>query len=188
MGKVGICAAHALGHNVGNVVLLLHLCLHLLCALLILCHLLVGLCKLLVSSLEALGGLDRLFVERASVGMSDRASPAPQLAGRQLAGVSRNSASIVARWRARDDLTFRCLVRLLGRRYEDNENTLRLGAAAIVDFGLNYAVGEHMEVFSGREPGQCTRPHEPGLKWGRLPRSAKNGPKRRALFVVGESA
>ena len=107
------------------------------------------------ASISAQLGLANSFSISAMAVLEDgtigHVSSEPQLAGKQLAGVARSTTSIAARWRARDDLTIRCLVRLLGRQYEDDENTRRLGAAGIVDLGLDYAVDEHVELFLAAE-------------------------------------
>ena len=77
----------------------------------------------------------------------DRSSLAPQLNGKQTAGVSRQSFSVSARWHATDKLTVRCLTRVLGPQFEDDENTLRLREAIVVDLGLSYRLEKHTELF-----------------------------------------
>ena len=72
---------------------------------------------------------------------------APELEGRQMAGVSRRIAILSAKWQASKDLSFRLRVRSLGRQFVDDENTLRLGDAIVADVGANYAVTEHAELY-----------------------------------------
>jgi outer membrane receptor protein involved in Fe transport len=76
-----------------------------------------------------------------------RSAIAPQLEGRQMAGVSRRVAIVSAKWQASGDLSFRFRVRSLGRQFVDDENTLRLGEAIVADVGANYAVTEHAELY-----------------------------------------
>jgi outer membrane receptor protein involved in Fe transport len=77
----------------------------------------------------------------------DRSSLAPQLNGKRTAGVSRASSLLTARWRATDRFTFRCLARVLGSQFEDDENTIRLGESVVVDVGLSYRLSKYAEVF-----------------------------------------
>jgi len=72
---------------------------------------------------------------------------APELEGRQMAGVSRRIAIVSAKWQASRDFSFRFRVRSLGRQFVDDENTLRLGDAIVADVGANYAVTEHAELY-----------------------------------------
>ncbi|HYC70355.1 MAG TPA: TonB-dependent receptor, partial [Opitutaceae bacterium] len=74
-----------------------------------------------------------------------RAAVAPALAGKRLAQVPRHTAAVGAVWRA-GALTLRPRARWLGRQYEDDENTLRLGAALVVDLGAAWDLGPG-EVF-----------------------------------------
>jgi outer membrane receptor protein involved in Fe transport len=76
-----------------------------------------------------------------------RCSAATQLAGRQMAQVSRRTAVLSARWQASRNLSFRLRVRSMGRQFVDDENALRLGDAVIADIGASYAVTEHAELF-----------------------------------------
>ena len=77
----------------------------------------------------------------------DRSLIAPQLNGKRLEGVARASSSLTARWRATDRFTFRCLVRLLGSQFEDDENAISLGEATVVDLSLSYRLDKHAELF-----------------------------------------
>ena len=72
---------------------------------------------------------------------------APQLNGKQIAGTSRASSSLTARWHVTDRFTFRCLVRALGSHFQDDENTIRLGESATVDLSLSYSLNKHAEIF-----------------------------------------
>jgi outer membrane receptor protein involved in Fe transport len=74
-----------------------------------------------------------------------RATLAPGLVGRRLAQVPRHSAVLGADWRYRK-LTLTPRVRVIGRQFEDDENLLILGTAAIADLGARYQVG-HGELF-----------------------------------------
>jgi outer membrane receptor protein involved in Fe transport len=76
-----------------------------------------------------------------------RASLAPALAGKSLAQVPRESASLGASWRPVKKLTVTPRVRALGRQYEDDENLLRLGAALVVDLGVSYRISSACEIF-----------------------------------------
>ncbi|HEY0864064.1 MAG TPA: TonB-dependent receptor [Lacunisphaera sp.] len=69
-----------------------------------------------------------------------RATPAPQLAGKRLAQVPRHSAAIGAEWRA-GRLTLTPRVRVIGRQFEDDENQLILGTVVIADLGASYTLG-----------------------------------------------
>jgi outer membrane receptor protein involved in Fe transport len=77
----------------------------------------------------------------------DRVGIAPGLAGKQVAGVSRRSASVSARWRVFEGLTLRMSVRALGPRFADDEDTLRLGGAVVADLGAAYSLTKHAELF-----------------------------------------
>lgn len=69
-----------------------------------------------------------------------RAALAPSLSGRRLAQVPRHSAALGAEWHA-GKLTVTPRLRVIGRQFEDDENQLILGAAAIADLGANYTLG-----------------------------------------------
>ncbi len=75
-----------------------------------------------------------------------RATLGPALAGKRLAQVPRHSATLGAEWRlGRLVLTPR--LRVIGRQFEDDENLLVLGAAAIADLGLRYEFATRGECF-----------------------------------------
>ncbi len=69
-----------------------------------------------------------------------RATPAPALAGKRLAQVPRHSAALGAEWRA-GRLTLTPRLRVISRQFEDDENQLIVGAVAIADLGVSYALG-----------------------------------------------
>jgi outer membrane receptor protein involved in Fe transport len=77
----------------------------------------------------------------------DRVGSAPNLAGKQVAGVSRRSAQVGATWRVSQKITFKSRARMLGPEYEDDENTLRLAEAAVVDMRASYALSSRSELF-----------------------------------------
>jgi outer membrane receptor protein involved in Fe transport len=76
-----------------------------------------------------------------------RATVAPALVGKQVAQVPRHSASFGATWRAPGGITLTPRVRWIGRQFEDDENTLILGEAVVVDFGASRALTKHLELF-----------------------------------------
>jgi len=75
------------------------------------------------------------------------AAVAPALAGKRLAQVPRQSATLGAIWHAPGGLTLTPRVRWLGRQFEDDENQLILGAAVVADLNASYAVGQRGELF-----------------------------------------
>jgi outer membrane receptor protein involved in Fe transport len=80
-----------------------------------------------------------------------RASVAPGLVGNQLPEVPHQSASVSATYRAAQNITLRPRVRWIGRQWDDDENTLRLGEAVIVDLGLSWAVTRRCDVYANAE-------------------------------------
>lgn len=77
----------------------------------------------------------------------DRVGVAPGLVGKQVAGVSRQSYAVAAKWRASERLNIRASLRALGPKFVDDENTLRLGEALIADLGVDYSLSEHVGLF-----------------------------------------
>lgn len=69
-----------------------------------------------------------------------RSSQAPALAGKRLAQVPRHSASFGARIQLRN-LILAPRVRVIGRQFEDDENLLVLGTAAVADLGASHPLG-----------------------------------------------
>ena len=76
-----------------------------------------------------------------------RASVAPALAGNQVAQVPRRSTSLGATWRAPGGVTLTPRVRWIGRQFEDDENTLRLGEVVVADLGASRVLTKHLELF-----------------------------------------
>ncbi|HEX2854648.1 MAG TPA: TonB-dependent receptor [Opitutaceae bacterium] len=76
-----------------------------------------------------------------------RAATAPALVGKQLAQVPRRSATLGATWRAPAKITVTPRVRWIGRQFEDDENTLRLGEVVVADLGASRALTKHLELF-----------------------------------------
>jgi outer membrane receptor protein involved in Fe transport len=91
------------------------------------------------------------FTLNASVLFNDptivRSGIAPQLAGKQMAQVSRRSAILNATWQASAKARFNFRVRYLDRQFVDDENTLRLGAAVVADLGVSYDLTKHVELY-----------------------------------------
>jgi outer membrane receptor protein involved in Fe transport len=76
-----------------------------------------------------------------------RTTLAPQLIGKRVAQVPRDSAALGATWRALDKLTLTPRLRWLGRQFEDDENQLTLGAVVIADLSIGYALTRSLELF-----------------------------------------
>lgn len=76
-----------------------------------------------------------------------RAAVSRGIEGRRVAQVPRRSATLGATWRALGSITVIPRVRIVGRQYEDDENQLTLGAAAVADLGLSRPLTKKTEVF-----------------------------------------
>jgi iron complex outermembrane receptor protein len=76
-----------------------------------------------------------------------RSSIAPQLAGKQMAQVTRRTAILNATWQASAKIKFNFRVRYLGRQFVDDENTLRLSAAVVADLGASYDLTQQVELY-----------------------------------------
>jgi outer membrane receptor protein involved in Fe transport len=76
-----------------------------------------------------------------------RATIAPALVGNRLAEVPRQTGSLSATWHAPLHFTLAPRLRWIGRQYDDDENTLRLGEVVVADIGLTRPIGKHFEVF-----------------------------------------
>ncbi len=76
-----------------------------------------------------------------------RALVAPALEGKFLAQVPRQSASFSAIWRGPGGLKMTPRVRWLGRQFEDDENSLVLGAVVVADLGVSYPLMSRTELF-----------------------------------------
>jgi outer membrane receptor protein involved in Fe transport len=72
---------------------------------------------------------------------------APQLVNKHIAQVPRRSASFGATWRAPGGLLVTPRVRWIGRQFEDDENTLRLGEVAVADLGISRVLTKNLELF-----------------------------------------
>jgi outer membrane receptor protein involved in Fe transport len=78
------------------------------------------------------------------------AAVAPQLVGLRLAQVPRHSASVGLTWH-RGKWTFAPRARYIGMQFEDDLNTLRLGAVAVVDASVNVTLNTHTDLFMSAE-------------------------------------
>ena len=76
-----------------------------------------------------------------------RTSVAPGLIGKELAQVARHTASLGARWLVPGGITLTPRVRWIGRQFEDDENTLRLGEVVVADLGASRALTKYLELF-----------------------------------------
>jgi outer membrane receptor protein involved in Fe transport len=76
-----------------------------------------------------------------------RAAVAPALVGKQLAQVPRHSATLGARWLAPGGVTITPRARWIGRQFEDDENTLRLGEVVVADLGASRSLTKNLELF-----------------------------------------
>ena len=74
------------------------------------------------------------------------AAPAA-LKGNRLPEVPRHTLSTSIDWHAPLDLRVNARLRWMSAQYEDDENTLRLAPAVIVDLGISRRFGRHWEVF-----------------------------------------
>jgi outer membrane receptor protein involved in Fe transport len=98
-------------------------------------------------SLDAAALFNDATVRRASVAPAPALSSSNGLVGNQVAQVPRHSATVGATWRAPGSITLTPRVRWLGRQFEDDENTLRLGEAVVADLGASRALTKHLELF-----------------------------------------
>ncbi|MBM3852634.1 MAG: TonB-dependent receptor, partial [Verrucomicrobia bacterium] len=73
------------------------------------------------------------------------------LEGRRLAQVPRHSAGVSATWLAPAKFTLVARLRYLGRQFEDDENLLPLGAAAVTDLRLSRPLTRPLEIFLAAE-------------------------------------
>jgi outer membrane cobalamin receptor len=77
-----------------------------------------------------------------------RAVNAPTLIGHRLPEVPRQAATVAAAYHAPANLTLTARLRWIGRQYDDDENTLRLGEAVITDLGVGRPLTSHLELFA----------------------------------------
>lgn len=75
-----------------------------------------------------------------------RASVAPHLAGRRLAQVPRHTAAAGLTFKL-NRVTVAPRLRYIGAQFEDDQNTLRLAPAAIVDVSISATLTQHTELF-----------------------------------------
>ncbi|MEO6569356.1 MAG: TonB-dependent receptor [Opitutaceae bacterium] len=101
--------------------------------------------------LSASGQTTRTLSWNATLLLNDatvrRTSVAPGLIGNELAQVARHTASIGGRWVILGGITLTPRVRWIGRQFEDDENTLRLGEVVVADLGVSRALTKHLELF-----------------------------------------
>ena len=69
------------------------------------------------------------------------------MVGKQVAQVPRRSATLGATWRAPAQLTFTPRGRWIGRQFEDDENSLRLGETVVADLGVTRPLTSHLTLF-----------------------------------------
>ena len=86
-------------------------------------------------------------VRRAAIAPGPGLSPSNGLVGKQVAQVPRHSASLGATWRAPGGVTLTPRLRWIGRQFEDDENSLRLGETVVSDLGASRALTPHLELF-----------------------------------------
>lgn len=79
-----------------------------------------------------------------------RAAIAPHLVGLRLAQVPRHAAA-VGFTLTHERLTFSPRLRYIGAQFEDDQNTLRLAPAAIVDVSVTFSLTENLEAFATAE-------------------------------------
>ena len=75
------------------------------------------------------------------------ATVAPLLVGKRIAQVPRRDIALGASWRAPAQLTFTPRLRWIGRQFEDDENTLRLGETVVADFGVTRPLTKSLTLF-----------------------------------------
>lgn len=80
-----------------------------------------------------------------------RAVAAPALVGKRLAQVPRQTAMLGLSWRPTKTFTLTPRLRAFSRQFEDDENQLILGAAAVIDLGLSWRVTPACELYLNAE-------------------------------------
>lgn len=80
-----------------------------------------------------------------------RATLAPTLVGKRLPEVPRHSASLGLTWNPIPKVSFNPRLRWVGRQFDDDENTLRLGETVVADVGLTWALNPQWELFLNAE-------------------------------------
>lgn len=94
-----------------------------------------------IESLTIAGGL--LLCDARIRDMEKR----PWFEGNLLAGIPTRSGVLTATWHPSVRWALHNRIRLLGRQFVDEENTRRLGEAALLDLGINYSYRKGGEVF-----------------------------------------
>jgi outer membrane receptor protein involved in Fe transport len=75
----------------------------------------------------------------------------PDLDGKQISGVSRTSAVVSGTWNVTKAIALTSRIRVLGSQFEDDENTLRLAKAVVVDLRASYSLSKHTQLFATAE-------------------------------------
>ncbi len=86
-----------------------------------------------------------------NVGRVTSAPTAPGLVGLRLAEVPRHTLTARAVWRAPASLRFNAQLRWVSAQFEDDQNTLPLAAATVVDLGVSHPLGRGGEIFLAAE-------------------------------------
>ncbi len=76
-----------------------------------------------------------------------RATIAPALVGKRLPEVPRHATSLGVTWQAPLQLTVTSRLRWIGRQFDDDENTLRLGETLVADLGVTRPLTKHLTLF-----------------------------------------
>ncbi|WP_342751038.1 TonB-dependent receptor [Termitidicoccus mucosus] len=79
------------------------------------------------------------------------AAPGTGIDAKRLAQAPRHTLSVSARWHAPGAVEINARARWTSEQYEDDENTLRLAAAAVFDLGLSRRLGRDWEIFAAVE-------------------------------------
>jgi outer membrane receptor protein involved in Fe transport len=72
----------------------------------------------------------------------------PYLDGKEISGIPRRGAVVSGTWHATRKIALTSRIRMLGPRFQDDENTLRLDKAVVVDLRASYALSKHTELFA----------------------------------------
>jgi outer membrane receptor protein involved in Fe transport len=75
----------------------------------------------------------------------------PDLDGKRISGVPHTSAVVSGTWQATKKIALTSRIRVLGPQFEDDENTLRLAKAVVVDLRASYALSKHTQLFATAE-------------------------------------
>lgn len=75
----------------------------------------------------------------------------PSLAGTRLAQVPRQTVTAGLSWKAPSDFTIEARARWVGEQFEDDENTLRLAAATVVDLRVSRRLTARLDGFIAAE-------------------------------------